>query len=323
MALILGIDEGAGPLVVLVHGFPETPVSWHHQIGPLVEAGYRVVAPWLRGYGPSKATKTVEVFARPTQVDLHGDPEAFTANLIAGDLAGVPEGLGYDRAAFIGHDWGAASVWATAQLRPERVAALAALSVPYTARSQDPPLARLAALFTGRFFYMLAITEPGSRVDADLSANVEASLRAMYASWSGQPPAEVRWELPADASILEQLAPGPVPWLAEQVLAQGTAAFSDTGFGGALAYYRAMDLTWNRVPAYGTTPVTCPSMFLGGELDAVLRFTPTRAMAPPLVTDLRADIRVPGVGHWVQQEAPEATTAALLEFLASAYPASG
>lgn len=308
MTLTLGIDAGSGPLVVLVHGFPETPVSWHHQVGPLVDAGYRVVAPWLRGYGPSP---------RPL------DPAAYTADVIADDLAEVAEQLGYDRAAYVGHDWGAASVWATAQLRPERVAALAALSVPYTARSKEPPLRRLTEVFADRFFYMLYFCESGGRAERELGADVEATLRATYATWSGNPPETARWELPAGASVLDQVAPGPTPWLDEQVLAQGVAAFIDTGFAGALAYYRAMDLTWERVPAFGTTPITCPAMFLGGERDGVLRFTPTRAMAPPLVTDLRADVRIPGAGHWVQQEAPAATTAALLEFLAGAYPASG
>jgi pimeloyl-ACP methyl ester carboxylesterase len=292
--LALGVDEGTGPLVVLVHGFPETPVSWHHQVGPLVAAGYRVVAPWLRGYGPSPAADR---------------PAAATADVIADDLAGVAEALGYDQ--------GAASVWATAQLRPDRVRALAALSVPYTARSRQPPLARLAEVFADRFFYMLYFCEPGGRAERELGADVSASLLATYATWSGHPPAAARWELPAGASVLDQIAPGPVPWLDPQVLDEGVAAFTETGFAGALAYYRAMDLTWERVPAFGTSVVRCPAMFLGGELDGVLRFTPTRAMAPPLVTDLRADVRVPGVGHWVQQEAPEATTSALLEFLAA------
>lgn len=323
MSLTLGIDEGSGPLVVLVHGFPETPVSWHHQVGPLVDAGYRVVAPWLRGYGPSKATQLRQVYAQPTPVDRGADPAYYTADLIADDLAGVAEQLGYDRAAYVGHDWGAASVWATAQLRPERVAALAALSVPYTARSKRPPLQRLAEVFADRFFYMLYFCEPGDRAERELGADVAATLRATYATWSGNPPEGTQWELPAGASVLDQVSVGSTPWLDEQVLAQGVAAFTDTGFAGALAYYRAMDLTWERVPAFGTTPVTCPAMFLGGERDGVLRFTPTRAMAPPLVTDLRADVRVPGAGHWVAQEAPAVTTTALLDFLVGAYPASG
>lgn len=304
--LALGIDEGSGPLVVLVHGFPETPVSWHHQVGPLVAAGYRVVAPWLRGYGPSPA------------VD---DPADVTADHVADDLAGVAEALGVERAVYVGHDWGAASVWATAELRPDRTAAVAALSVPFTARSQRPPLERLAETFADRFFYMLFFVAADRRAETALSADVRATLEATYATWSGHPPAEARWDLPPDASILDQVTAGPTPWLDHRVLDEGVTAFTEHGFTGPLSYYRAMDLTWHRVPAYGTSPVTCPAMFLAGELDGVLRFTPTRAMAAPLVPDLRADVRVPGAGHWVQQEAPEQTTAALLAFLREVAPA--
>ncbi len=299
MTLALGIDEGTGPLVVLVHGFPETPISWHHQVGPLVDAGFRVVAPWLRGYGPS-----------PT---VH-DPDDVTADHVADDLAGVAEDLGYDQAVYVGHDWGAASVWATAELRPDRVRAMAALSVPFTARSQRPPLERLAEVFADRFFYMLWFCEPDGRAEKALSADVRDSLLRTYATWGANPPAGASWDLPKDASLLDQIVAGPVPWLDERVLAEGVQAFESAGWTGALSYYRAMDLTWHRVPAYGTHPVECPAMFLAGELDGVLRFTPTRSMGPPLVTDLRADLRIPGAGHWVQQEAPAAVTAALLEF---------
>lgn len=298
--LVLGIDEGHGPLVVLVHGFPETPVSWHHQVGPLVDAGYRVVAPWLRGYGPSPA------------VD---DPADVTADHVADDLADVADALGYDEAVYIGHDWGAASVWATAELRPDRVRAVAALSVPFTARSQSPPLQRLAQLFTDRFFYMLWFCEPDGRAEAVLGTDVADTLQRTYATWAAHPPAGAHWDLPPDATILDQIVSGPTPWLDERVLAEGIAAFTSAGFTGALSYYRAMDLTWERVPAYGTAPVTCPALFLAGAEDGVLRFTPTRAMAPPLVADLRGDVRIPGAGHWVQQEAPDATTTALLGFL--------
>jgi pimeloyl-ACP methyl ester carboxylesterase len=310
MTLALGIDEGSGPLVVLVHGFPETPVSWHHQVRPLVEAGYRVVAPWLRGYGPSPAVT---------------DPADVTMDHIADDLAGVAEELGVEQAAYVGHDWGAAAVWAVGQLRPERVAVLSAMSVPYTGRSRTPPLGRLREVFGDRFFYMLWFNDPEAHAEDVLGADVRATLLATYATWSGEPPAAAQWDLPAGATLLDQLAAPdrPMPWLADAVLEEGVRAFGSHGFTGSLAWYRALDLTWERVPAYGTTPVTCPAMFLGGERDGVLRFTSTRAMTAPLVPDLRADVRVPGVGHWVQQEAPEATTAALLAFLASTYPAAG
>ncbi len=156
MSLALGIDRGSGPLVLLLHGFPELPSCWAAQVQPLVAAGYRVVAPALRGYGNSPAPL---------------DPADYTADRQAGDIAAVIEACGQEQAAVIGHDWGAAVTWATAELRPERVGAMAALSVPFTARSQRPPLEQLALTMAGHFFYMLYFNEPDGRADRELAAD--------------------------------------------------------------------------------------------------------------------------------------------------------
>lgn len=306
-SLALGLDEGRAtqrrPLVVLLHGFPELPSSWHAQVGPLVAAGHRVVAPFLRGYGDSPAP---------------ADPAAYTADLLADDVAGVIEASGEQRAIVIGHDWGAAVTWSAAQLRPERVAALVALSVPFTARSRRPPLQRLAEVMGDRFFYMLHFQRPGV-ADAELSTDVRRFLLGMYAASSGSPPPGALRELPAATGrFLDQLPePDALPaWLPAAQLDEAVATFTRTGFTGALGYYRALDLSWERLPQLGEAVVGCPAGFVAGERDMVLAFTPTRAMGPPLVPDLRLDLRIPGVGHWVQQEAAEQTTAALLGFLA-------
>ncbi len=304
MSLALGVDEGSGPLLVLLHGFPEGPESWHRQLAPLVAAGYRVVAPYLRGYGDSPA---------PT------DPADYTVDLLAGDIAEVIEACGEERAVVIGHDWGAAVTWAAAQLRPDRVRAVAALSVPYTARSRRPPLERLAEIAGDNFFYMLHFNEPDGRAERELGSDVPGFLLGMYAAASGAPPDGAFAPLRRGDSMLDQLvAPATWPgWLDPDVFAQSVDSFSTHGFTGPLNYYRAMDLTWERVPEYGATPVNCPALFLAGERDMVLAFTPTRAMAAPLITDLREDLRIPGAGHWVQQEAADEVTAALRAFLAA------
>lgn len=304
--LALALDEGQatqrGPLVVLLHGFPELPSCWHRQVGPLVAAGYRVVAPYLRGYGESPAP---------------ADPSAYTADLLAGDVAGVVEGCGESAAVIVGHDWGASVTWSTALLRPERVSALVALSVPFTARAQSPPIERLRALMGDNFFYMLHFQAPGV-ADAELAADPGKFLLGMYAASSGTPPEGALRQLPAASGrFVDQLpVPAEVPaWLDPVLLAESVATFTRTGFTGGLNYYRAMDLSWHLLPDLVERRVTCPAGFIAGEKDLVLAFTPTRSMAPPLVADLRMSEIVPGVGHWVQQEAPEATTAALLGFL--------
>ena len=302
--LEIHIDEGAGPLVVLLHGFPELPSCWRHQVGPLTAAGFRVVAPALRGYAGSPA---------PTEVS------GYTADKLADDIAGVIEAAGEESGVVIGHDWGASVAWATAGLRPERVRAVAGLSVPFTARSQTPPVERLAGLFGDQFFYLVYFQQPDVP-EAELGADPRDSLIRLYAASSGSPlPGSLAGQRADGGRFLAQLPevatlPG---FLDEATLDASAAAFATAGFTGPLNYYRAMDASWRALPTLGTAerPLTMPAAFVAGEKDLVLAFTPKTGMAPPLVTDLRLDVTIPGAGHWVQQEAPGETTAALLEFL--------
>lgn len=301
--LEIQIDEGEGPLVVLLHGFPEQPNCWQNQVGPLVEAGYRVLAPALRGYAGSPA---------PSEIS------AYTMDKLANDIAGVIEATGETEAVVVGHDWGASVAWATAGLRPERVRAVCCLSVPFTARSKSPPIERLAALFGDQFFYMVYFQQPAVP-EAELGADPRDFLVRMYQASSGDPLPGSIGAQPLTAHFLDQLPPVATlpPFLDEAAVAANAAAFAKTGFTGPLNYYRAMDTSWAEVPTLATEAhaVTMPAAFIAGEKDLVLAFTPKAGMAPPLVTDLRLDVTIPGAGHWVQQEAPVETTAALLEFL--------
>jgi epoxide hydrolase 4 len=113
------VEAGEGPLVVLLHGFPEYWYSWRRQIPALAEAGFRVVAPDMRGY------------------NLSDKPEgwrSYDAENLTGDIAGLVAALGAERAHVVGHDWGAAVAWLTAMRRPEAVDRLAILNVPHPAR---------------------------------------------------------------------------------------------------------------------------------------------------------------------------------------------
>jgi pimeloyl-ACP methyl ester carboxylesterase len=298
MSLAIAIDEGTGPLVVLLHGFPELPSSWKHQVAPLRDAGWRVVVPYLRGYGDSP---------RPADV------ASYTSDFLADDVAGVIEACGEESAVVIGHDWGAGVTWASAQLRPDRVRAIAALSVPYTTRSKLPPIERLREVFAGQFFYMLHFQDPGV-ADAELAADVRRFLRGMYGS-----PSLISENVTESAGFVDRLpSTSPLPAFVDPSdFEDAVATFERTGFTGALNYYRAMDPTWHKLPSLGTQPITMPVAFIAGAADVVLSFTPQRAMGPPNLTDLRLSTLIPGAGHWVQQEAPEATTKAILEFLAS------
>jgi pimeloyl-ACP methyl ester carboxylesterase len=154
--------------------------------------------------------------------------------------------------------------------------------------------------------------------DAELAADVRRFLRGIYVSVSGDPPISPE-NVAEDAGFVDRLPSAsalPV-WIDKDDFEACVATFERTGFTGALNYYRAMDPTWHKLPELGTKPITMPVAFIAGERDAVLAFTPARAMGPPHLTDLRATTIIPNVGHWVQQEAPAETTGAILEFLAS------
>jgi len=116
-------EAGKGPLVLLLHGFPESWYSWRHQFKPISDAGYHVVAPDMRGYGKSDKPKEIEAY---NQVEVRKD------------VIGLIDALGYDRAVVIGHDWGAPTAWATALHHPDKVRAVGALSVPFIPRSPVP-----------------------------------------------------------------------------------------------------------------------------------------------------------------------------------------
>src|SRR5215470_6109289 len=110
-------EAGAGPLVLLLHGFPESSYSWRHQLGALAAAGFHAVAPDQRGYPGTDS---------PTEI---GD---YTMLHLVGDVVGLIGALGEPDATVVGHDWGAPVAWHTALLRPDLVRGVAGLSVPYS-----------------------------------------------------------------------------------------------------------------------------------------------------------------------------------------------
>ena len=158
-------------MVLLAHGFPELAYSWRHQIPVLADAGYHVLAPDQRGYGGSD---------RPDAVD------AYDIHQLTADLVGLLDDVGAQRAVWVGHDWGAAVVWNAPLLHPDRVAAVAALSVPVTPRSQVAPTTAWRKTFGENFFYILYFQEPGV-ADAELNADPARAMRRMMAAACGPP----------------------------------------------------------------------------------------------------------------------------------------
>ena len=297
--------EGSGPLLILVHGWPELWYSWRHQIKPLAAAGYRVIAPDVRGYGGS---------AKPYPV------EAYDMATLMADVIGLIDAVGEDRAILIGHDWGAPICWNTAALYPDRVAAVAGLSVPYRKRANAPAIDLWRQIYQGKFFYQVYFQEEGV-AEHELEANVRTALRKIYYSISGDAPSLDTWlQRPPSSTLLEAwIDPEPFPaWLTSTDLDYYVANFEASGFRGPLNRYRNQTRDFVTLPDMGAKPVHQPSCFIGGSKDVVRYFVPGLDLyADPgsNCTDLRVSTIIEGVGHWVQQEAPEAVNAALLRFL--------
>ncbi|SDG57699.1 alpha/beta fold hydrolase [Pseudonocardia oroxyli] len=294
-------EEGSGPAVVLVHGFPELGYSWRHQVTALAAAGHRVIVPDMRGYGGSSRPAAVEDY------DIHH---------LTGDVVGLLDALGEEQSVVVGHDWGAIVAWQTALLHPERVAAVCGMSVPFTPRAKRPPTEIWRAALAGRFFYILHFQEPGI-ADADMAADPARTMRGMLCGLrAGDGTALVG---PDDGrGIVERLPqPETLPdWLTRDELDHYVAEFTRTGFTGAINWYRNFDRNWETTPQLAEAHVTMPSLFVAGSADPVLRMTPPDRQAAYL-DDLRGEVVVEGAGHWVQQERPDEVNAALLTFLGS------
>jgi pimeloyl-ACP methyl ester carboxylesterase len=298
-------EAGSGPLVLLCHGFPESWYSWRHQLPALAQAGYRVVAPDGRGYGGSDAPWPVE---------------QYTIMHLVGDLVGLLDALGEQRAVIVGHDWGAIVAWNAALLRPDRFYAVAALSVPYTPRGDIRPLDAFARAAGGRFHYILYFQQQG-RAEAELGRDTRRTLRSVLYSASGDPPLEERYrgDLPATAGWLDALTDPPClpSWLSEADLDYFTAEFERAGWRGPLNWYRNFDRNWELLAPWRNAPVTVPALFIAGKEDGVIRMAGgALAAMPRTVPNLRDTILLDGCGHWTQQERPAEVNRALLDFLA-------
>ncbi len=301
--------EGAGPLVLMVHGFPESWYSWRHQMGPLAAAGFTAAALDVRGYGGSDKPAAVADYAMTHMV---------------ADVAGVIEALSPNApAVLIGHDWGSPIVWNTALIRPDRVRAVAALSVPYIGTPRVSLNTMIEEVFTkrGRFFYQHYFQAEGV-AEAELEADVRGALRRFYYAISGDAP-DGTW--PADKvvgdTLLQRLPdPDPFPaWLTPADLDYYVREFEASGFRGPINRYRNHDADFDYLKTFADRVIAQPALFIGGERDLVLSMFGTvdwRAMMKAAVPNLAGADLIAGCGHWTQQERPAEVNARLLAWLA-------
>jgi len=308
-------EIGDGPLVLFCHGFPESWYSWRHQLPAVAAAGYHAVAMDMRGYGGTTAPAAIS---------------AYTLSDLVGDVVGVVAALGEQQAVVVGHDWGAPVAWYSALMRPDVFRAVAAMSVPYTAPFGALPdgmtisdVSRMVA--AGRNYYRLYFQEPGL-AEAELEADVRRSILAFLYTISGDivrdgvHATSMDGHFPSGETWMEQLVtPERLPsWLTDADVDFYAGELTRSGYRGGLNWYRNIDLLPSILAPFVGAVIRQPSCYVAGELDMIAGNTPDAldAMRQAL-PDLREFQILPGAGHWIQQERPDETTAALLRFLAT------
>ncbi|MEH6665050.1 MAG: alpha/beta fold hydrolase, partial [Brevundimonas sp.] len=229
------LEAGEGPLVLLIHGFPELAISWRAQIEALAAAGYRVAAPDMRGYGGT---------GKPPRTEDH------TILHLVGDMVALVRALGARSCVVAGHDWGSAVAWHCALMRPDVFTAVAGLSVPFQPRrAKGPPVAAMRAMAaragTGDL-YITRFQDPDAHGPFD--ADPETALRKMFWAYDGATPREHRhtgFLKPGESMTagISDAASLP-PWMTPAHFAEYVAAFRAGGFRGPLAWYRCLDLNW-------------------------------------------------------------------------------
>lgn len=302
------VEQGTGPLVLLVHGFPESWYSWRHQLPVLAAAGYRAVAVDVRGYGRSSKPE---------------DASAYRMLDLVEDAVAVVHTLGERSAVIVGHDWGAGIAANSALLRPDVFRAVGLLSVPYAPRGGPRPSEVFAGMGGDEEFYVSYFQQPG-RAEAEIEPDVRGWLAGFYAAFSADTMPQLGTPDPhfvsrGGGTLRERFptAAGLPSWLSEAELDVYAGEFERTGLTAALNRYRNMDRDWEDLADHDGAPVTQPSLFLGGSLDASTTWLSDAIAAYPVtLPGLRDSHILEGCGHWIQQERPAEVNQYLTNWLA-------
>lgn len=306
-------EKGDGPVVLFVHGFPETSFAWRHQLAALAAAGFHAVAPDMRGYGETECPAEI---ARYSMFDL------------VGDLVGLLDAMSCETAIIVGNDWGSTVAWQAAQMRPDRFKGVVAIGVPMMGAPPVPPTS-LFPQTDEALFYTLYFQEPGI-AEAELERDVDTTLRKVLFSASRE--AGLRREgdgTPNPFSMVSRkqglLAPLPNPpilpdWLSESELAHFSESFRRTGFRGGLNYYRNLDANWHLQRSLAGKRIQVPALYMVGEQDVGLSIPGMRQIIhdmPTLVPNLQQSLTISDCGHWAPQEKPGEVSAKIIGFAQS------
>jgi pimeloyl-ACP methyl ester carboxylesterase len=295
------LEQGAGPLVVLCHGWPELSYSWRHQIAALAEAGFHVVAPDMRGFGRTSAPADISAYSIFDSV---------------GDMVALVAALGETQAVIVGHDWGAPVAWHAALFRPDMFTAVAGLSVPPPFRGRGRPLDTLREGGITNFYWQY-FQAPGV-AEREFERDVPLTMRTLLGRGFSDPAASLFVE-DGKGFLGGVQADRPLPdWLSEADLAYFSEAYRKSGFRGGLNWYRNIDRNWELTAPWQGAQIHQPSLFIAGSKDSVV----TGLIGAKRVADmervlpnLRRKLIIEGAGHWVQQERADEVNAALIAFL--------
>lgn len=292
-------EQGSGPAVILLHGFPELAFSWRHQLPALAAAGYRAIAPDQRGYGNTSVPARISDY----QIEV----------LIA-DVHGLLDALQLESAIFVGHDWGALLLWQMAMLAPERIDKLIILNIPHYPRSAEDPVTIWRRRFGNQFYIVnFQDSDDADRIFAqDTARFFEVTMRRNQIS------RETFNQLPEErkvVSLINALAKdchSGDPLLTREECDYYAAAYARSGFTGPINWYRNWTHNWKRLEDLDQT-VDIPTLFIGAVDDIIIAPEHIEGMKP-LVPDLEIHM-LESCGHWSQQEKPDEVNRLILEWL--------
>jgi pimeloyl-ACP methyl ester carboxylesterase len=297
-------EIGSGPLVLFCHGWPESWYSWRHQLVAVAAAGFRCVAPDMRGYGGTQAPEPIE---------------QYTLFNLVGDMAELVKALGETKAFIVGHDWGAPVAWHAAIWRPDLFPAVCAMSVPYAPPGYVDILSALEKLGITDF-YLQYFQKPGVP-EAELQQDIRGALRRLYYTASGDLAEQGKGfgRLPTGTLLGNTVDPATLPaWLSDADLDYYAGEFARAGFRGGLNWYRNLRRNWELMGPWRGQPIRQPSLFIAGSRDGVLKFPAAQAQLdayPKTLPGLRGSHILEGAGHWVQQERAAEVNRLLVDFL--------
>jgi epoxide hydrolase A/B len=288
-------EQGGGVPVVFSHGFPELAYSWRHQLPALANAGFRAIAPDQRGYGASDRPEAVE---------------AYDIVQLTGDLIGVLDALGIDKAVFCGHDWGGMVIWTLGQLHPSRVLGLIGVNTPFIPRSPVPPIGMLEQMM-GPDHYIVHFQKRGD-ADARLAKDVRRVFDVLMRCDIKLADIDLSKGIRNLATMVEEGELRGRAMLSDAERDVFVRAFERTGFTGGINWYRNFDRNW-RLTENAPQVLDVPALMVMAEDDFAL--PPALAEGMEKHVPKVEKVLIKSCGHWTQQEKPVELNGILLDWL--------